>query len=153
VSNTAGSASARISNFSLNYVPYGRFHSSLEALRLQLSCSYTRGRWLGIRVLVAFEDQYRSYREVIAAAIRVLRPQVEVSTTDLDGLEAQVARLNPRVVISSQEVPTGLRPGVTWFEVPLEVGPWTQPTMETLLEAIDAAENLPTRSPKVERRS
>jgi hypothetical protein len=37
--------------------------------------------------------------------------------------------------------------------VPLEVGPWTQPTMETLLEAIDAAENLPTRSPKVERRS
>jgi hypothetical protein len=25
--------------------------------------------------------------------------------------------------------------------------------METLLEAIDAAENLPTRSPKVERRS
>jgi hypothetical protein len=102
---------------------------------------------------VAFEDQYRSYREVIAAAIRVLRPQVEVSTTDLDGLGAQVARLNPRVVISSQEGPAGLRPGVTWFEVPLEVGPWTQVTLEALLEVIDAAENLPTRSPKVERRN
>jgi hypothetical protein len=33
VSNTAGSASARISDFSLNYVPDGRLHSSLEALR------------------------------------------------------------------------------------------------------------------------
>jgi hypothetical protein len=32
VSNTAGSASARISDFSLNYVPYGRLHSSLEAI-------------------------------------------------------------------------------------------------------------------------
>jgi hypothetical protein len=95
---------------------------------------------LGIRVLVAFDDQYRTYREVIAAAIRVLRPQVEVSTTDLDGLEAQVARLNPRVVISSQNRSPSLRPGGTWVQVPLEVGPRTQATMETLLEAIDKAD-------------
>jgi len=86
---------------------------------------------------VAFDDQYRTYREVIAAAIPVLRPQVEVSTTRLEGLEAQVARLNPQVVISSQNRPPSLRPGVTWVQVPLEVGPRTQPTMKTLLEAID----------------
>jgi hypothetical protein len=86
---------------------------------------------------VAFDDQYRTYREVIAAAIPVLRPQVEVSTTRLEGLEAQVARLNPQVVISSQNRPPSLRPGVTWVQVPLEVGPRTQPTMKTLLEAVD----------------
>jgi hypothetical protein len=86
---------------------------------------------------VAFDDQYRTYREVIAAAIPVLRPQVEVSTTRLEGLEAQVARLNPQVVISSQNRLPSLRPGVTWVQVPLEVGPRTEVTMETLLEAID----------------
>ena len=96
---------------------------------------------LGIRLLVAFDDQYRSYREVIAAAIQVLRPQVEVSTTDLDCLEAQVARLNPQVVIISQNRPASLRSGVTWVQVPLEVGPRTQATMETLLEAIDGVDN------------
>jgi hypothetical protein len=95
---------------------------------------------LGIRVLVAFDDQYQTYREVIAAAIQVLRPQVEVSTTDLDDLEAQVARLNPRVVISSQNRPASLRPGGTWVQVPLEVGPRTEVTMENLLEAIDGVD-------------
>jgi hypothetical protein len=89
---------------------------------------------------VAFDDQYRTYREVIAAAIPVLRPQVEVSTTRLEGLEAQVARLNPQVVISSQNRPPSLRPGVTWVQVPLEVGPRTEVTMETLLEAIDGVD-------------
>jgi hypothetical protein len=96
---------------------------------------------LGIRVLVAFDDQYNTYREVIASAIQVLRPQVEVSTTGLDGLEAQVARLNPRVVISSQNRLPSLRPGGTWVQVPLEVGPRTEVTMETLLEAIDGVED------------
>ena len=98
-------------------------------------------RGVDIRILVAFEDHYRTYREVIAAAMQVLRPQVEVSTTDLDGLEAQLARLNPRVVISSQNRPASLRPGVTWVQVPLEVGPRTQVTMETMLEAIDGVDN------------
>jgi hypothetical protein len=65
------------------------------------------------------------------------RRQVEATTTDLDDLEAQVARLDPHVVITSQESPASLRPGVTWVQVPLEFGPRTQVTMETMLEAID----------------
>ena len=104
-------------------------------------------------MLVAFEDLYRAYREVIGAAIRVLRPNVEVTTTGLDNLEEEVARREPRVVISSQERPAGLRPGVTWFHVPLEVGPWPQVTLEALLVAIDEAENPPTPSAKVKWRS
>jgi hypothetical protein len=34
-----------------------------------------------IRVLVALEDDYRAYRETIAAVLRVLRPGAEVRST------------------------------------------------------------------------
>jgi hypothetical protein len=36
---------------------------------------------LGIRVLVALDDEHRAYREVIAAGIEVLRPSVKAATT------------------------------------------------------------------------
>jgi hypothetical protein len=92
-------------------------------------------------VLVAFEDQYRVYREVIGAGIRVLRPQVEVTTTDLDDLEAEVARLDPQVVICSQDRQASLPRGVTWAKVPIELGPQTsEVTLETLLVVIDGVE-------------
>jgi hypothetical protein len=111
-------------------------------------------RRLGMRVLVAFEDLYRTYREVIGAAIRVLRPHVEVTTSGLEHLESEVARRDTRVVISSQERPASLRPGVTWVQVSLEEGSaMSRVTLETLLEAIDAAENPLPRSAKGRRRS
>jgi hypothetical protein len=106
-----------------------------------------------MRVLVAFEDLFRTYRETIAAAIRVLRPHLEVTTTGLHDLEAEVARSDTRVVISSQVRPAYLRPGATWLEVPLKAGPRTHATLEALLEAIDKAEIPPTRSPTVTRGS
>jgi len=43
-----------------------------------------------VRVLVAFEESYRSYRETIAAAIKVLRPQLEVGSVVLSGLEEEL---------------------------------------------------------------
>jgi hypothetical protein len=92
-------------------------------------------------VLVAFEDQYRAYREVIGAAIQVLRPQVEVKTTDLDDLEAEVARLDPQVVISSRDKPASLPPVVTWAKVPIEPGSQTSDvTLEMLLAVVDRVE-------------
>jgi hypothetical protein len=98
-------------------------------------------RWLGIRVLVAFEDQYRAYREVIGAAIQVLRPQVEVTTTGLDDLEADVARLDPQLVVCSQDSPASLPPVVTWARVPIELSPRSSDvTLETLLAVIDGVE-------------
>ena len=92
-------------------------------------------------MLVAFEDQYRAYREVIGAAIQVLRPQVEVTTTSLDDLEAEVARLDPQVVISSRDKPAILPPVVTWAKVPIELSPQSsEVTLETLLAVIDGVE-------------
>jgi hypothetical protein len=105
-----------------------------------------------MRVLVAFEELYRTYRETIAASIRVLRPNLEVTTTGLHDLEGDVARRDTQVVISSQERPAHLRPGVTWIEVPLESGSGSDVTLEALLEAIDKAETPPTRNPTVKTR-
>lgn len=98
-------------------------------------------RWSVIRVFVAFEDQYRIYREAISEVIGALRPQVEVTTTDLEeDLEGELADLEPRVVISSRDKPANLPPGITWVYVSLDVGPTSQANLATLLDAIDRAE-------------
>lgn len=55
-----------------------------------------------MRILVAWEDEYRIYRKVIAAVILILRPHVEVETAELDALKEQIARFDPQVVICSQ---------------------------------------------------
>ena len=34
--------------------------------------------------MIAFEDDYRVYREMIAAAIEIQRPQVEVVSTEIN---------------------------------------------------------------------
>jgi hypothetical protein len=96
--------------------------------------------WLGIRVLVAFEDVYRLYREMIAAGVRVLRPQVEVTTTGLDELEGEVARLHPQVVVCSLDKPASLPPELAWVKVPIDAVPQSKLTLETLLEVIDESQ-------------
>jgi hypothetical protein len=91
-----------------------------------------------MRILVAFDEVYRTYREVIAAGIQLLRPQVEVTTTDLDELEQEVARLHPQVVVCSRDRPASVPPGVAWIVVRFDSIPATSElTLEKLLEAID----------------
>jgi hypothetical protein len=91
-------------------------------------------------VFVAFEDQYRTYREAISTVIGMLRPQVEVTTTNLKDLEGEPADLEPRVVICSRDRPANLPPGIPCAYVSLDVGPTSQATLATLLEAIGRAE-------------
>ena len=52
-----------------------------------------------IHILVALEDDYRAYRETIAAVLRVLRPHAEVKSTTLEALEDELERFDPQVVI------------------------------------------------------
>ena len=114
---------------------------ALEAHTLAVSDVAMKAGVVTIRVLVAFDNAYRAYREVIGAAIRVLRSQVEVTTTDLDDLEAEVARLDPQVVISSRDKPASLPPVVTWAKVPIEPGSQTSDiTLEMLLAVVDRVE-------------
>jgi hypothetical protein len=107
-----------------------------------------------IRILVAIEDDYRAYREAIAASIQVLRPHVQVATARLEALEAEVTRFEPHVVICS--LPATASPGghVAWVEISLEPtrpsiicigGRYSKghnPALDALLEVIDEAERL-----------
>jgi hypothetical protein len=107
-----------------------------------------------MRVLVAFEHNYRAYRETIAAAIRVLRPGVEVETTSLDALREHIERFDPHLVICNQSntIDAGSRPA--WVELSLDplhpskicVGgrysERTNPTLGMLLKVIDEVQEL-----------
>ena len=54
----------------------------------------------GARVLVAHE--LTSYREAIAAAFRLLRPNVEVFEAEDEDLEREVVRIGPHLVVCSR---------------------------------------------------
>ena len=75
-----------------------------------------------MRVLVAFEDVRSMYREVIARAIRDLRPDLEVFSGALSELEHELASIDPHVVVCSR--PNGASPGGrgAWVEIPTEDG-------------------------------
>ena len=69
-----------------------------------------------IRVLLAYEDEYRAYREVISAGIQIVRPHVEVDISSLEALEESIERFDPHLVICSQ--PNTYDPGgrPAWVE-------------------------------------
>jgi F420-dependent methylenetetrahydromethanopterin dehydrogenase len=104
------------------------------------------------RILVAFEDEYRAYREVIAAAIRVLRSGARVESTNLEALAQEVERTDPHVVICSRPntVDPGRRPA--WVVLPTDPtrparicigGRYSEranPTVEVLLGIVDEVE-------------
>lgn len=52
-----------------------------------------------MHVLVANEP--RAYREAITAVLRELRPHVEVSAIEPDGLAGEISRLHPHLVVCS----------------------------------------------------
>ena len=60
-----------------------------------------------MKVLVALEDEYRTYMEAMAAAILEFRPDIEVVaiTGGSEDLEAGVTRLDPQLVICNPPVP------------------------------------------------
>lgn len=75
----------------------------------------------GIRVIVSYGESHRSYREVIAEAIRESLPGAE-SVTDcgLCVLWKEISRLDPHVVVC--EEPNTAEPGrrPAWVELPVE---------------------------------
>jgi hypothetical protein len=106
------------------------------------------------RILIAFEDEHRVYREAIAGAIRVHRPHAQVETAGPGALAEEVERLDPHLVVCSRPntVDPGGRPA--WVELPIDpirparvcVGgrysERTNPTLDVLLGVIDEVEEL-----------
>jgi hypothetical protein len=108
-----------------------------------------------IRVLVAFEDDYRVYRDVIASAISISRPHIEVATAGLETLTEVMSRFDPQMVVCSR--PNTLEPTgkLAWVELSLDsvyparvyvAGRYSErsslPALETLLAVIDEAEEI-----------
>ena len=58
-----------------------------------------------MRILLAFEDEYRVYVEAIAAALRTFRPDVEVALTDGRSLKVELERLDPQLLIRGPPLP------------------------------------------------
>jgi hypothetical protein len=59
-----------------------------------------------MRVLLAFEEEYRVYIEAVADAMRTFRSHVEVALTNTEDLEAEVERFDPQLVICSSPIPS-----------------------------------------------
>ena len=103
-----------------------------------------------MRVLVALEDNYRLYREMLVAGLRIRRTTAEVESTTLGSLEEELARFDPRVIICSGSKDVKPNGGRVWIELFLDTerpakvsaghgGAYdlANPTLEGLLEVID----------------
>jgi hypothetical protein len=111
------------------------------------------------RVMVIFEDQYRSYRETIARALKSLRPHARVTVAGLDDLEKEIERVAPDLVICSQPKAGDSRGALVWVEVPCDptrptavclegrCSETTHLTLDDLISIVDAAEAIATAQP------
>lgn len=105
-------------------------------------------------MLVALEDEYRAYREVLAAGVQALRPDVRVVTTVPDGLDEEVARFDPQVIICSYPDVREHKNASTWIQLATDPSRPTvvrlgdrrferrNPTFDALLELLDEAGRL-----------
>ena len=106
-----------------------------------------------MRILVCLENDYRTYREVIAAGIQILRPHTEVATAELGVLEEKVRLFDPHLVICSLPATAGNGDIVCWVELSLEnptqpsvvcidgrYSEHNNPTLEELLRVLDQVE-------------
>lgn len=109
------------------------------------------------RNLVAIEP--RAYRTVIGRAIQILRPHLEVTVVEPEDLQAEVARLDPALVISGQPKPATSDGGPAWVafrpydEASAKVciggrcAQLYEPKLDDLLSVVDQAERLSKTPP------
>jgi hypothetical protein len=99
---------------------------------------------------VALEDDYRLYRQMIAAILPIKRKDVKVESTTLETLEVELERFDPQVIICSGHKDVKSGSSRVWIELSLntalpakvraDVGrscELANPTLEELLEVID----------------
>lgn len=102
------------------YVPNGTralCPPAVSSVRRSRVGATTRGGKVDIRILVAMEDEYRSYRGVITGGIKAVRPRTEVVSTCLEALEQNLARFEPHVVICTLPMTTSSKRAMAWVEL------------------------------------
>lgn len=68
-----------------------------------------------LRVVVANEPL--AYREAISSALAYLRPHLDVAAVDPKGLDEEVRRREPQVVVCSRVTTTVSRTALCWIEL------------------------------------
>lgn len=133
-------------------VPIGTRTAPERCAILKWKCP--RGKIVETRILVAHDDEYSAYREVIAAGVRVLRPHAVVATCTPHELGGELERFDPQVVVCGRPgiADPGDRPA--WVELPtnperpakVRIGTRRRESpyllLEGLLAVIDEAERL-----------
>jgi hypothetical protein len=108
-----------------------------------------------MRLLVSFQKEYRSYRDVITSTILALRPHIKVSHVEPHALQEEVAHISPHLVVSSSRPSTAHARGIlAWLRMPTgghrsaelwhgeERSELGEVGLEALLRIVDATERL-----------
>src|SRR5215213_1498807 len=112
-------------------------------------------RRIQIRVLVAFEDEYRVYGAAITGAVRRARPTDEiVVSAESRVLERQVRSFAPHLIISSLPAPTNWGEWFSWVRLSPDPNRTSEiylggkrreslnPSLEELLSALEETQRL-----------
>lgn len=83
----------------------------------------TRSEAGAVHILMANEP--RAYRESIAAVLRELRPDVEVTTVEPDGLDGSISRLEPDIVVCNRATGAVREDVPVWVELYPDYASWS----------------------------
>ena len=113
-----------------------------------------------MRVLIATEEQHTAYREVIADALRSLRPDLEISSASTPKLHDALARVAPHVVVCDRAIPEIHGAWTSWFylslapdrpsEADVYGSRWqtTNPGLDDLLSVVEHTEKALATAPE-----
>lgn len=83
-----------------------------------------------IKVIVAFQNEFRAYQSTLAATIGILRPDAEVVTAEPETLKAVAKRIVPDIVIGSQFKCEDLLGVPAWIQLSLDPAHLTKVSMD-----------------------
>jgi hypothetical protein len=107
-----------------------------------------------MRILISYEERYRTYGDVLEKAIGELRPEADVASCRLAEMGEQVESFDAHLVVSSDSNTVDPVGRVAWYRLSLEPDEpseaclggqrWQRldPTLDELLSFIDEAEAL-----------
>lgn len=114
-----------------------------------MSISLENNEWTEIKVIIAFEDEFRAYQETLAATIRILRPEADVTTAEPEKMSWVAKRFSPDIVIGGPYKDTDLDGVPAWISLSLDPAQVTRvnvhgeyseianPTLDKLLAIIE----------------
>jgi hypothetical protein len=109
---------------------------------------------IGLRVLVAYENDKRVYKDAVTQGIQDARPHVEVTVVELETLEEGMARFAPHLLICVAPPLPMMRDQNAWMELspnpdqPSKICVGGQhrellnPSLEDLIKVVDETETL-----------